>query len=232
MSNRTLNLTAPLYDYLLSVSLREPALLQRLREETARDEMARMQVAPEQGQFMTWLVGLAGVRRALEIGVYTGYSTLCIARGLPASGRIIACDISESWTRIARRYWEEAGVGHRIDLRLAPAAETLASLVEEGDEERFDFAFIDADKANYDLYYERCLQLVRPGGLIVIDNVLWGGAVIDAAVQDADTQAIRALNAKLRDDRRVDISLLPVADGLSLLRKCDGDGAQRQDCRQ
>jgi len=221
MSNRTLNLTDPLYDYLLSVSLREPAVLRRLREETARDEMARMQVAPEQGQFMTWLVGLTGVRQALEIGVFTGYSSLCIALGLPAAGRVIACDVSESWTRVARRYWREAGVDHKIELRLAPAAETLADLLRQGNAGRFDFAFIDADKENYDLYYERCLELIRPGGLIAIDNVLWGGAVIDTSAQDADTAAIRALNEKLHDDARVDITLLPVADGLTLLRKRD-----------
>jgi predicted O-methyltransferase YrrM len=224
MSNRTLNLTPPLYDYLLSVSLREPALLRRLRDETALDEMARMQVAPEQGQFIAWLVELTGARQALEIGVYTGYSTLCIARGLPDEGCVVACDVSESWTRIARRYWQAAGVDHKIDLHLAPAAETLAALLQRGDHDRFDFAFIDADKENYDLYYERCLQLVRPGGLIAIDNVLWGGAVIDETIQDADTVAIRALNSKLRDDERVAISLLPIADGLTLLRKRGKDG--------
>ena len=219
MSNRTLNLSDPLYEYMLSVSLREPQVLRRLREETARDEMARMQVAPEQGQFMALLVELTGARQALEIGVFTGYSALCIAQSLPEEGRLVACDISETWTRTARRYWREAGVEHKIDLRVAPAADTLEALVEQGNASRFDFAFIDADKANYDLYYERCLQLIRPGGLIAIDNVLWGGAVIDTSDQDADTVAIRALNTKLHGDDRVAISLVPIADGLTLLRK-------------
>ncbi len=224
MSNRTLNLTDRLYDYLLSVSLREPPVLRRLREETATDEMAPMQVAPEQGQFMSMLVELTGVRLALEIGVFTGYSATCIALGMPAEGRLVACDVSDAWTRIARRYWREAGVDHKIELRLAPAAETLAALVEQGNEGHFDFAFIDADKQNYDLYYERCLQLVRPGGLIAIDNVLWGGSVIDASIQDVDTVAIRTLNNKLHDDERVTISLLPIADGLTLVRKRSGTG--------
>ena len=219
MSNRTLNLSDPLYEYMLSVSLREPQVLRRLREETARDEMARMQVAPEQGQFMALLVELTGARQALEIGVFTGYSALCIAQSLPEAGRLVACDISETWTRTARRYWREAGVEHKIDLRVAPAADTLEELVKQGNAGRFDFAFIDADKQNYDLYYERSLQLLRPGGLIAIDNVLWGGAVIDTSDQDADTVAIRALNMKLRDDERVAISLVPIADGLTLLRK-------------
>jgi predicted O-methyltransferase YrrM len=219
MSNRTLNLSDPLYAYMLSVSLREPQVLRRLREETARDEMARMQVAPEQGQFMALLVELTGARQALEIGVFTGYSALCIAQVLPEEGRLVACDISETWTRTARRYWREAGVEHKIDLRVAPAADTLEGLVKQGNEGCFDFAFIDADKENYDLYYERCLQLLRPGGLIAIDNVLWGGAVIDTSDQDADTVAIRALNKKLHSDNRVAISLVPIADGLTLVRK-------------
>jgi len=219
MSNRTLNLTDPLYAYMLSISLREPEVLRRLREETALDEMARMQVAPEQGQLMSLLVELTGATQALEIGVYTGYSALCIARGMPEEGRLVACDISETWTRTARRYWREAGVEHKIDLRVAPAEDTLEALAEQGNAGRFDFAFIDADKANYDLYYERCLQLIRPGGLIAIDNVLWGGAVIDTSDQDADTVAIRELNTKLHGDERVAISLVPIADGLTLLRK-------------
>jgi len=219
MSNRTLNLNDALYEYMLSVSLREPEILWRLRAETSNDEMARMQISPEQGQFMRLLVELTGAARALEIGVFTGYSALCIVLGMPGEGRLVACDISEPWTRIARRYWEEAGVGDRIDLRIAPAAETLQALIEQGDEGSFDFAFIDADKTNYDLYYERCLQLLRPGGLIVIDNVLWGGAVIDPSDSDPDTQAIRALNTKLHADERVAVSLLPVGDGLTLARK-------------
>jgi caffeoyl-CoA O-methyltransferase len=219
MSNRTLNLTEPLYEYLLSVSLREPDVLRRLRAETARDEMARMQIAPEQGQFMGLLVSLTGARRALEIGVYTGYSALCIAAELPDDGHLLACDISEPWTRIARRYWREAGVDHKIELRIAPAADTLRSLVEQGEQEAFDFAFIDADKENYDVYYEHCLQLVRRGGLIAVDNVLWGGAVIDASDREADTLSIRAFNRKLHEDPRVALSLVPIADGLTLARK-------------
>ena len=219
MSNRTLNLSDPLYEYMLSVSLREPQVLRRLREETARDEMARMQVAPEQGQFMALLVELTGARQALEIGVFTGYSALCIAQSLPEEGRLVACDISETWTRTARRYWREAGVEHKIDLRVAPAADTLEALVEQGNASRFDFAFIDADKANYDLYYERCLQLIRPGGLIAIDNVLWGGPPSTPQTRMRTRWRFVHLNTKLHGDDRVAISLVPIADGLTLARR-------------
>lgn len=219
MSNRTLELTDKLYDYLLSASLREPDVLRRLREETAGQEMARMQIAPEQGQFMALLLRLMGARRTLEIGVFTGYSALCAALALPEDGRIVACDISEEWTAIAQRYWREAGVGDKIELRLAPAAETLAKLMDSGQRETFDFTFIDADKENYDTYFEYALRLVRPGGLIAIDNVLWGGSVVDDDDQEPSTRAIRELNAKLHRDDRIELSLVPIADGLTLALK-------------
>ena len=218
MSNKTLCLTEELYNYMLSVSLREPDILRELRAETARDENANMQISPEQGQFMGLLVKLLGAERTLDIGVYTGYSSLCIAQALPKGGRVIACDVNREWTDIARRFWLKAGVEDRIVLHLAPARQTLEDLIRQGTD-NFDFAFIDADKINYDLYYEYCLQLIRPGGLIAIDNVLWDGAVADAAINDADTLAIRALNAKIHADPRVEISLVPIADGLGLVRK-------------
>ena len=219
MSRTTIALTDRLNDYLLEVSLREPPLLERLRAETAALPEAAMQLAPEQGQFLALLVELTHVRRALEVGSFTGYSGLCIALALPADGRLVACDISEDFTSIARRYWAEAGVAEKIDLRLAPALESLDALLAEGAGGSFDFMFIDADKENYPHYYERGLQLLRPGGLMAIDNVLWGGAVADPARQDADTEAIRALNAKLHDDERVALSLVPIGDGLTLARK-------------
>ena len=218
MSNKTLCVTEKLYEYMLSVSLREPEVLRRLRAETAQDEKANMQIAPEQGQFMALLVKMLGAERTLDIGVYTGYSSLCIALALPKDGRVIACDINREWTDIAKRYWQEAGVLDRIDLRIAPAIKTLAGLVAE-EAGCFDFAFIDADKENYDFYYEYCLKLVRQGGLIAIDNVLWDGAVADDLVHDADTLAIRALNKKILSDPRVEISLVPIADGVALARK-------------
>jgi len=218
MSNKTLCVSEKLYEYMLSVSLREPEVLQRLRTETALEENANMQIAPEQGQFMALLVKMLGAKRTLDIGVYTGYSSLCIALALPEDGRVIACDINREWTDIAKRYWREAEVEERIDLRIAPAIKTLAALIEE-ESNNFDFAFIDADKANYDIYYEYCLKLVRRGGLIAIDNVLWDGAVADDSVNDADTLAIRALNEKIHSDSRVEISLVPIADGVALARK-------------
>jgi caffeoyl-CoA O-methyltransferase len=219
MASRTLPLTEPLYDYLLEVSLREPPLLARLRAETEALPLSAMQIAPEQGQFMALLIELIGARRTLEVGTFTGYSALCVALALPADGQVVACDVSDDFTEVARRYWTEAGVDDKIDLRLAPALDTLDSLLDEGQAETFDFTFIDADKENYDGYYERSLQLVRSGGLIVIDNVLWSGSVIDPDKQDKDTQAIRDLNAKLRQDRRIGLSLLPLGDGLALARK-------------
>ena len=219
MTNKTIVLTDQLYDYVLSVSLREPPLLQRLREETARDPMARMQIAPEQGQFMALLVQLLGAKKTLEIGVFTGYSSLCVALALPRDGKLIACDVSETWTDVARRYWVEAGVVDKVDLRLAPALETLDKLLQEGQAGSFDFAFIDADKVGYDAYYERTLQLLRPGGLILLDNMLRGGRVLDANIKNEDTRAIRALNEKLHHDQRIALSLLPIADGLTLALK-------------
>jgi len=219
MSNRTFTLSTALNRYLLDVSLRDDPLRQQLREETARDEMARMQIAPEQGQLLALLVKLAGARKALEIGVYTGYSALCVASALPAEGRLVACDINASWTAMAQRYWKEAGLYDRIELRLAPALETLDALIADGESGSFDFAFIDADKENYAGYYERSLTLLRPGGLIAIDNTLWSGQVVDPAIQDADTRAIRAFNKALHRDTRVDISLVPIADGLTLALK-------------
>ncbi len=216
MSNRTLSMTDALYDYLLAVSSREPAILRRLREETAQLPNAGMQIGPEQGQFMALLVQLLGARRTLEVGVFTGYSSLAVALALPPDGRVVACDVSEEWTAIARRYWAEAGVAGKIELRLGPAVGTLDALLAEGQADSFDFAFIDADKENYGNYYERALRLVRPGGLIAIDNVLWGGRIADPEVQGESVAAIRALNAKLHRDERVALSLVPIGDGLTL----------------
>ena len=219
MSNKTFTLSDDLYAYLFEHSVREPDILRRLREETARDSMARMQIAPEQGQLMQLLVRLMGARRYLEVGVFTGYSSLAVALALPADGRIVACDVSDNWTRVARRYWTEAGVAEKIDLRLAPALQTLDSLIAGGAAGSFDFAFIDADKTSYWAYYERALTLIRIGGLIAVDNTLWGGQVADPKARDEDTQAIRDFNRHLRDDRRVHLCLIPIGDGLSLALK-------------
>ncbi|MEG4817495.1 class I SAM-dependent methyltransferase [Microcoleus sp. K5-D4] len=219
MANSTLGLENQLYDYLLSISLREPDILASLREETAKHPMAQMQIAPEQGQFMELMVQLMGATKTLEIGVFTGYSSLCVALALPSNGQIIACDVSEEYTAIARRYWEAAGVANKISLQLGPAINTLDKLIAEGQAGTFDFAFIDADKENYEAYFERSLQLVRNGGLIVIDNVLWSGRVADPQVQDESTTAIRTFNEKLRNDPRVTLSVVPIADGLTLALK-------------
>ncbi len=219
MPKQSIGLDNQLYNYLLSVSLREPEILEKLRQETASHPRSGMQISPEQGQFMRLLVELIGAKKTLEVGVFTGYSSLSVALALPADGKIIACDVSEEFTAIARRYWQEAGVADKISLRLAPALETLDQLLATGQAETFDFAFIDADKENYDGYYERSLQLVRPGGLIAIDNVLWSGQVADSLNQDESTQAIRALNEKLHYDERVTLSLIPIADGLTLAIK-------------
>ncbi len=219
MSNKSIGLPDNLHEYILAVSLREAAVLQELRAETAALPNHNMQIAPEQGQFMALLVKLIGARRALEVGVFTGYSSLAVALALPDDGQITACDVSEEFTAVARKYWQKAGVAHKIRLHLAPAATTLARLLAEGQAGQFDFAFIDADKPNYDNYYEQCLQLLRPGGLLAIDNVLWDGKVADTAVTDPDTAAIRALNQKLHRDERVDLSLVPIGDGLTLARK-------------
>lgn len=218
MSSRTIQMTDRLYDYLLKVSLREPPLLAALRAETAKLPMAGMQISPEQGQFMALLAELIGARRAIEVGTFTGYSALCVAQALPPDGKLIACDISEEFTSVARRYWAKAGLADRIELRLAPALDTLKSLL-AGGAGSFDFAFIDADKTQYDAYYEAILKLLRPGGLIAIDNVLWSGAVADGRKRDADTVALRALNEKLKTDKRISLSMLPIGDGLTLVRK-------------
>ncbi|MBD2385359.1 class I SAM-dependent methyltransferase [Cylindrospermum sp. FACHB-282] len=219
MPKQTLGLEQNVYDYLLSVSLREPEILTQLRQETAQHPRSMMQISPEQGQFMALLVQLLGAKKTLEVGVFTGYSSLVVALALPTDGQVVACDISEEFTAIAQRYWQQAGVADKIDLHIAPAIETLDRLLANGEAETFDFAFIDADKSGYDDYYERSLKLVRPGGLIAIDNVLWSGAVADPQVQDNQTKKIRALNQKLHQDQRVNISLVPIADGLTLLRK-------------
>jgi caffeoyl-CoA O-methyltransferase len=222
MSLTFLALTEQIYAYLVNNSLREPDVLRQLREETAADPYAGMAISPVQGQFMMLLVKLIGAVKTLEVGVFTGYSALCTALALPPNGRVVACDINEEWTSIARRYWAKAGVAEKITLRLAPAIETLDALLAEGQAETFDFAFIDADKENYDNYYERALKLVRNGGLIVFDNMLWYGKVADPSVQDAETVALRALNAKLHNDDRVFNSLIAVGDGMHLaIKQCD-----------
>ena len=219
MSTTTIGLSEALRDYMLKVSLRETPLLEELRRETLEVPGAGMQISPEQGQLMALLVKLAGATRILEVGTFTGYSSLAMAMALPSDGRLIACDINAETTAIARRFWERAGVADKIDLRLAPALETLDGLIAEGARGSFDLAFIDADKENYEGYFERCLALVRIGGVILVDNVLWGGSVIDESDDSVDTEAIRAFNAARRDDQRVELSMLPIGDGLSLLRR-------------
>jgi caffeoyl-CoA O-methyltransferase len=219
MAIRTLTLDDALYDYMLSVSLREPPVLERLRAETATMAHAMMQLSPEQGQFLALLVKLTGARRCLEVGTFTGYSSLAVALALPEDGRILACDVDEDFTAVARRYWREAGVEGKIDLRLAPALETLQAEIETGGAETYDFAFVDADKENYTGYYEACLTLLRPGGLIAVDNVLWSGKPAQPDADDEATEAIRGFNRLVHEDERVDLSLLPVGDGLTLARK-------------
>lgn len=218
MSRATYLLSEAWYDYLLSISLREPDVLNRLRAETAAHPRAQMQIPPDQGQLLQLLIELTGARRTLEIGVFTGYSSLAVALALPPDGRIIACDVSEEYTAIARRYWREAQVEHKIELRLGPALDTLRTL--EAQAGSFDFAFIDADKANYDAYYEASLRLVRTGGLIAVDNVFQMGHALEPdAAADPDVAALRALNAKIKDDSRVTTATLPIADGLTLACK-------------
>lgn len=219
MSSRTLSVTDDIHRYILERSVREPEVLARLRDVTAAMPDAEMQIGPEQGQFMALLARLIGARRCIEVGTFTGYSSLVVALALPEDGRIIACDVSHEWTSIARRFWREAGVAHKIDLRLQPAVQTLAELTAAGGENQFDFAFIDADKTGYAGYYEQLLGLLRPGGLIVADNTLWSGRVADGTVNDEDTVALRAFNDKLHADERVDLSLVPIGDGLTLARK-------------
>lgn len=216
MSDNTINLTPDLYAYYQNISLREPKSLQKLRQQTHKMSMGHMQISPEQGQFMQFLVKLIKAKRTLEIGCFTGYSAMTVALALPENGKVITCDINAEWTKLAKKYWEMGKVSHKIELRLAPALETLQKLRKNS----FDFAFIDADKKNYDAYYEQCLRLVRIGGLIAIDNVLWDGKVADEKYQDENTQAIRALNAKILKDKRVEMSMLPIGDGLTLVIKC------------
>ncbi|MEM9485643.1 MAG: class I SAM-dependent methyltransferase [Cyanobacteria bacterium P01_F01_bin.116] len=219
MSNKTGKLPSHLYNYLLSVSLRESEILTQLRQETAQHPYGYMQISPDQGQFMALLVKLIGAKKILEIGTFTGYSALWIALALPADGTLITCDIREEARAFAEPYWRVAGVEERIDLRIAPALDTLDSLLKVGEANTFDFAFIDADKTNYHHYYEKCLELLRPEGLLAIDNVLWGGAVADPEKTDPDTVALRALNQTLHQDPRIELSMLPIADGLTLALK-------------
>lgn len=219
MSNASLGLPPDLQAYLVEHGVREPDILKRLREETALLPQHDMQIAPEQGALMAMLVSLIGARRCIEIGTFTGYSSLAVALALPADGRIVCCDLSEEWTSVARRYWSEAGVADRVDLRLGPALETLDELIAGGASGTFDFAFIDASKREYPDYHERILRLLRQGGLAVYDNVLWEGGVINEAMTDADTVGVRRLNDRLVGDERVSISMIPVADGLTLVQK-------------
>ena len=219
MSSTTLGLEDTLLAYLRNHSLREPEVLKQLREETLKLPLGVMQVSPEQGQFMALLVRITGATRIVEIGTFTGYSSLVMALALPDSGKLIACDISEDYTNTARQYWQKAGVADRIELKLAPALETLDALLTSGQTGTFDMAFIDADKTEYIGYYERCLQLLKSGGLILVDNVLWGGRVARSEFEDSDTNTLRQFNDLLHRDERIGLSMLPVGDGLTIARK-------------
>lgn len=222
MSNRTIQLDDRTYDYLIAHSLREAPVLLKLRAETASHPKVNMQIAPEQGQFMQMLVRLTGARRAIEVGVFTGYSSLAVMLAMPKDGRLLALDVSPVYTSVARRHWQEAGVADRVELVIAPAKDTLDARLAAGEAGQYDFAFIDADKTSYLDYYERLLKLLRPGGLIVVDNTLWHGAVADPADHEADTVALREFNDTLHRDERVDVALLPVGDGLTLARRREG----------
>ena len=218
MTGKTIGLEGRLYDYYATHAYREPEILKELREETARlGGLAQMQIGPEQGAFMAMLVKLMGANRILEVGTFTGYSSLAMA--LTGDVKIIAADVSEEWTNVARKYWKKAGVDGRIELRLGPAAETLEQLLKAGEASSFDFVFIDADKASYDIYYEGGLKLLRPGGVMLIDNVLWSGSVADPSIKDEDTAALRALNTKIMADTRVDLVMVPICDGVTMARK-------------
>jgi predicted O-methyltransferase YrrM len=219
MANASMGLPADLEDYLVKHGVREPDILRRLRDETALIPQHNMQIAPEQGALLALLVELTGAKRCIEVGTFTGYSSLVVAMAMPPDGTIVCCDVSEEWTSVARRYWAEAGVADRVDLRLAPALETMDELLAGGAEGTFDFAFVDARKSEYPDYHERIVRLLRSGGLAVYDNVLWGGAVADESKQDQDTLAIRRLNDRLAADERVTIAMLPLADGVTLARK-------------
>ncbi len=222
MSSSHLKITDELRDYIRRSSLREPEILAALRQETVSHPMGTMQITPEQGQFMALLIHMLNAKDVVEVGVFTGYSSTVVAMALPADGKLIACDLNEEYTRMARRYWQQAGVDNKIELRLGPAVRTLDDMIADGGTGTYDFAFIDADKSNYDAYYERLLTLLRPGGVIAIDNVLWHGRVIDESVQDEDTNAIRRLNAKIANDNRVLMTMLPIGDGLTLAMKRRG----------
>jgi len=224
VSNASIGLSQEIHAYLVKVGVREPDVLRKLRDRTAAIPEHGMQIAPEQGAFMSLLVKVMGARNCLEVGTFTGYSSTAVALALPPDGRLVCCDVSREWTDIARETWTEAGVADRVELRLGPAIETLDQLLADDGAGRFDFAFIDADKPNYDGYVERALRLVRPGGLIAIDNVLWSGRVADASVDDESTVAIRSLNEKLASDERVEIAIVPIGDGLTLLRIRPGSG--------
>jgi caffeoyl-CoA O-methyltransferase len=219
MANKTIGLSDELAAYVVAMGVREPAVLTRLREETAALPEHGMQVSPEQGALLAMLVELMGAHRCLEVGTFTGYSSTAVALALPDDGRLLCCDVSDEWTSLARRAWDDAGVAHKVELRIQPALATLDELLADGQESTFDLAFIDADKTAYDNYYERLLRLVRPGGLIAIDNVLWSGAVLDEDSDDDSTRALQALNAKLAVDERISICMLPVADGVTLARR-------------
>lgn len=219
MANRSIQITEQLYDYMIANSVREPKILAELRAETSKLPMAMMQIGPEQGQFMALLVRLIGAKNIVEVGTFTGYSSLAMALALGKDAHITCFDISEEYTAIARKYWAKAGVADRMELKLGPAAELLQAMLDKGARGKIDFAFIDADKTNYETYYELALQMLRPGGLIAIDNVLWGGDVANPKKKDEDTEAIRRINKKVHDDERVDVSLVPIGDGLTLARK-------------
>ncbi len=214
-----IDITDDLYRYMLSVTLREPEEMKGLRLETQKNSQCVMQSSPDQGQFMALLVKLMGAKKILEIGTFTGYSTLWMASALPKDGKIIACDVSEEWTNLGRKYWKKANLDHKIDLRIAPAEQTLKDLKKQGHSEKFDIAFVDADKDNQGLYFEYAMELIRPGGLIIVDNVLWAGKVIDPSYTDIDTNGVRHLNNKLLDDERIDVSMLAIGDGVILARK-------------
>ncbi len=219
MSTHTIDIDDRLYAYMLDISLREPDVLSRLRDETAKHPMAIMQISPEQGQFMQMLVRMLGAKNCIEVGVFTGYSSLAVALALPADGRIVACDISEDYTAVGEPFWKDAGVRDKIDLRIAPATDTLDAMIAAGETGGYDFAFIDADKPGYPEYFERCLALLRSGGVVAVDNIFMDGNAADPDTTSENAQAMRKFNAMLKDDARVELSLIPIGDGLTLARK-------------